>query len=399
MSASPGVTRTCPVCGENADAGSRFCEACGAVLDDGTQPTPASGDVAVPAAAPASATAPVVASSAAAGSVPDDVPTAAVTLTPGAGRVLDTDTSLPTDPAPAPVLAPCQACGGEVGADGYCLVCGAKAPVARDHMVERLLPWVAAVTDRGARRRRNEDAFALAGQDGPPRRAVLVVCDGVSSARDSDVASLAAARAGAQVLAAPGPQGMGVATAQAAVLESRLRAAADAGNNAVLAAVSPENADSPPSCTWVAVVVEPGRVVAASVGDSRAYWVPDEGETALLTTDDSWAAELIAAGMPRAQAEAGPHAHAITRWLGADAPDHTPRTTTLEPAGPGWALACSDGLWNYVSEPVALGALVRERAGTTGGDPLALAADLVEWAIEQGGHDNITVALARVDEA
>jgi serine/threonine protein phosphatase PrpC len=228
---------------------------------------------------------------------------------------------------------------------------------------------------------------------------VLVVCDGVSSARDSDVASLAAAQAAAQVLAAPGPRGMGVATAQAAVLESRLRAAADASNRAVLAAVSPENADSPPSCTWVAVVVEPGRVVAASVGDSRAYWVPDAGETALLTTDDSWAAELIAAGMPRAQAEAGPHAHAITRWLGSDAPDHTPRTTTLEPAGPGWALACSDGLWNYVSEPVALGALVRERAGITGGDPLALAADLVEWAIEQGGHDNITVALARVDEA
>jgi serine/threonine protein phosphatase PrpC len=389
MSASPGVARSCPVCGENADAGSRFCEACGAVLDDSTQPAPTAGDAA------ASAPAAVEASGGAA--VPDDVPTAAVSLAPGGARVLATDASLAPDGAP--VVAPCQVCGGEVGADGYCLVCGAKAPVARDHVVERALTWVGAVTDRGARRRRNEDAFALAGQDGPPRRAVLVVCDGVSSARDSDVASLAAARAGAQVLAAPGPQGMGVATAQAAVLESRLRAAADASNRAVVAAVSPENADSPPSCTWVAVVIEPGRVVAASVGDSRAYWVPDDGDATLLTTDDSWAAELIAAGMPRAQAEAGPHAHAITRWLGADAPDHTPRTTTLEPAGPGWALACSDGLWNYVSEPVALGALVRERAGITGGDPAALAADLVEWAIEQGGHDNITVALARVDEA
>ena len=50
MSAPPGVTRTCPVCGENADAGSRFCEACGAVLDDGASPGPTAGDAAAPAA-------------------------------------------------------------------------------------------------------------------------------------------------------------------------------------------------------------------------------------------------------------------------------------------------------------------------------------------------------------
>ena len=61
--------------------------------------------------------------------------------------------------------------------------------------------------------------------------------------------------------------------------------------------------------------------------------------------------------------------------------------------GPGWLLVCSDGLWNYASDPSALRAQV-DAAGTT--DPPALAQALVEWAIGQGGHDNITVALARL---
>ena len=103
--------------------------------------------------------------------------------------------------------------------------------------------------------------------------------------------------------------------------------------------------------------------------------------------------------MPRAEAESGPQAHAITRWLGIDAPDHTPRTHSLDLDGPGWVLVCSDGLWNYCSEATDLAALVRARpAARTGSpDPLALAAALVDWANAQGGVDNITVALARID--
>ena len=62
--------------------------------------------------------------------------------------------------------------------------------------------------------------------------------------------------------------------------------------------------------------------------------------------------------------------------------------------GPGWAMACSDGLWNYASEPSAIRAQM-DAAGTT--DPGALALALVEFAKAAGGHDNITVALARVE--
>jgi serine/threonine protein phosphatase PrpC len=132
------------------------------------------------------------------------------------------------------------------------------------------------------------------------------------------------------------------------------------------------------------------------VGDSRAYWLPDEGAPRLLTTDDSFAAEQIADGVPRATAESGPQAHAITRWLGVDAPDHTPRTVSLDLDVPGWVLVCSDGLWNYCSEATDLADLVAATGRASGTEPLALAGALVDWANAQGGQDNITVALARV---
>ena len=81
---------------------------------------------------------------------------------------------------------PCVSCGGDVGPDGYCEKCGAKAPSERDHFREQPAPWVAGVCDRGIRHTRNEDAMALlASDDAGAERAVLVVLDGVSNTDDS----------------------------------------------------------------------------------------------------------------------------------------------------------------------------------------------------------------------
>ena len=131
------------------------------------------------------------------------------------------------------------------------------------------------------------------------------------------------------------------------------------------------------------------------VGDSRAYWLPESGAPRLLTVDDSFAAEQIADGVPRADGRertAGARDHPVA---GLDAPDHTPRTVSLDLDGAGWLLVCSDGLWNYCSEAHELGGLVRA-APASPTEPLALAGALVDWANAQGGQDNITVALARV---
>ncbi len=102
----------------------------------------------------------------------------------------------------APVTASeCAFChAAQLTADGYCESCGRKQPAVRDH-TELDLGMLAGVTDRGLRHHRNEDAMALATAElasGPA--AVAVVCDGVSSTRRPDEASLAAAQAAVQVL-------------------------------------------------------------------------------------------------------------------------------------------------------------------------------------------------------
>ena len=341
----PTAAATCAACGRPAQPGDRFCEECGQPL---------------------------------------------------AGRAAASTVQVPGRPVAPTGSAPCRECGGVIDADGYCAVCGAKAPNPRDHVVAQPQPWVAAVSDRGLRHVRNEDAAALSADEEPGSRAVLVVCDGVSMSQDSDVASLAAAGAACRVLTSSRSQGLGSDSTAVAAMTTRLVAAADAASAAVTAATTPDHADSPPSCTFVAAVVDRSRVVVGVVGDSRAYWLPDAGPAQVLTVDDSWAAEMVAAGLPRAQAESGPQAHAITRWLGVDAPDHTPTVTHLTVTSPGWLVVCSDGLWNYCSAPDDVAAALRQAAAGAHDEPLATASALVDWANAQGGRDNITVALARL---
>jgi len=358
----------CPICHAAVEESEQFCEACGAELS--------------PTAATAEAT--------------------PAEPSPGQPAL-----GLPATSDLAGAASTCPSCGGEVADDGYCGTCGARAPKRRDHFSEQPAGWVAAVCDRGIRHGRNEDAVAVAADPEPGSRAVLVVCDGVSSSVDSDLASLAAARAAREVLVSSHSRGMGAGLSLTAAVTSRLEAAADAASDAVIevtrnakavAVADLPPATNPASCTFVAAVVEQDLLVVGSVGDSRAYWLPDVGEAAALTEDDSFSQVRIAAGVPRAEAESGPQSHAILRWLGEDAPDHKPATATLTLAQPGWLLLCSDGLWNYCSEAEDLAALVRETSGgpPEAAEPLALAAALAGWANAQGGQDNISVALARI---
>jgi serine/threonine protein phosphatase PrpC len=294
----------------------------------------------------------------------------------------------------AVVVRHCASCGGEVDETGYCTVCGIKAVAERDHFREAPSTWTGGVCDRGRRHHRNEDAIAAVADAEPGSFAALVVCDGVSSSPDSDRASLAAARAARDVLAAAR-----VATPEpedpVAHWTAQLGAAAAAAQTEACAAVADEAATDSPSCTFVAAVLAGPVLVAGCVGDSRAYWLPDEGPAVQLTEDDSWVTEQVRQGVPREVAEADTRAHAITRWLGVDSPDPAPACVATTVTGPGWLLVCSDGLWNYCSPAADLRDLVAERSAADP-TPVAVAAALVDFANDAGGQDNISVLLARV---
>ncbi|MGW2635391.1 PP2C family serine/threonine-protein phosphatase [Streptomyces sp. NPDC001348] len=288
----------------------------------------------------------------------------------------------------------CVACrAGRVDSDGYCENCGHAQPRERDHLEQESGP-VAAVSDRGLRHHRNEDAFAVghtALPDGSPV-ALAIVCDGVSSATRPDDASLAASRAAGESLLAALPHG----THPQQAMHDAIVAASQAVNAlADQPAEAHEQAvhQNAPACTIVGAVVASGLLVVGWVGDSRVYWVPLDraAPPARLTEDDSWAAQMVAAGlMNEAEAYADERAHAITGWLGADAYELEPHTASFKPDRPGVVVVCTDGLWNYAETAGEMAEAIPVDAAAR---PLHAARVLVGHALDGGGHDNVTVAV------
>ncbi|MFD1663493.1 PP2C family serine/threonine-protein phosphatase [Streptomyces caeni] len=428
----PTALSRCPSCEEPLESGDRFCGACGYDLSvvparpsdtptltmNGAAPPSPDETAAVdwPAAPPAGGpgpSAPVhlpadLQGTGSGGSEPPAAPAAPAGRAaqgvrfhrPAQPQDYNLAAPQPVDPrSAAPATPPagtkvCVACRtGTVDGDGYCEHCGHAQPRERDHM-EQELGAVAAVSDRGLRHHRNEDAFAVSSTalpDGSPA-VVAVVCDGVSSATRPDDASLAAAHAANEALLEALPRG----THPQQAMHDAIVAASHAVN---ALATKPETAQehSPhqnaPACTLVGAVVTAGLFVVGWVGDSRAYWIPADhaAPPARLTEDDSWAAQMVAAGlMSEAEAYADERAHAITGWLGADAYELEPHTASFKPDRPGVVVVCTDGLWNYAETAEEMAEVVPPGAERR---PLHSARVLVGHALDGGGHDNVTVAV------
>ncbi|MFF9507518.1 protein phosphatase 2C domain-containing protein [Streptomyces sp. NPDC014724] len=417
MSQKPQETALskCPGCEEPLEPGDLFCGACGYDLsavpappqdrptiamtvpaENGAAARPAearpdepggSGDFELAAPGPAPASAP-----AAGPSAPASAPAANASTPAPDPRTPAVDLSAP----PSAGTKLCVACrGGRVDTDGYCENCGHAQPRERDHM-EQELGSVAAVSDRGLRHHRNEDAFAVsttALPDGSPA-VVAIVCDGVSSASRPDEASAAAASAANEALLESLPRG----THPQQAMHEAIVAAAESVNSLAqepgqAMEHDPHRHRNAPACTLVGAVMAAGLLVVGWVGDSRVYWVPDDRTSppARLTEDDSWAAQMVAAGlMNEAEAYADERAHAITGWLGADAYELEPHTASFKPDRSGLVVVCTDGLWNYAESAAEMAAAVPADAQSR---PLHGAQVLVGHALDGGGHDNVTVAL------
>lgn len=269
--------------------------------------------------------------------------------------------------------AVCAGCGAAFAGDAvYCDHCGRRRPIGRNH-AELDLGTVVGVTDRGLRRRRNEDAVVVGRADGVN---AAVVCDGVSSSTRSDAAAYGAAEAGLAILLATLVRSVDPVEA---TVEGAMAAAA-----AARAAAGPNDGDAPPSCTYVSAIVTAGAVTVGWIGDSRAYWLgPDPS---CLTVDDSVAGQLAAGRPVPAALAADPGSLALIHWLGADSDDPAAQVVSLRPIGPGRVLLCSDGLHHYLSDPSAL-------AAASSGPLIDVARHLTTVALDGGGHDNIAIAV------
>jgi protein phosphatase len=139
--------------------------------------------------------------------------------------------------------------------------------------------------------------------------------------------------------------------------------------------------------TLVMAVALGAQVYVAHIGDSRAYWIGQDGTVTQLTQDHSAAAEAIREGRMTEEEVAGSaFQHALTRSLdgsGDSAPDFGVRSVR----DPGFLLLCSDGLSGSVGDKRLAEELLRSV-------PLADSSEaLVEAALDQGSEDNISLAV------
>jgi PPM family protein phosphatase len=230
----------------------------------------------------------------------------------------------------------------------------------------------ASKTDVGRQRHTNEDNF----YDEPP---IFAVADGMGGAQAGEVASEMAID---QFVAERETE---------APAEEQLEQIAKAANRKIWDMAQADSRHAGMGTTLTAVMVDGQSVAVGHVGDSRLYLFR-RGEIERMTRDHSLVEEFVRQGkLTPEQAEKHPQRSVITRALG---PESAVEVDTFRiPARDGDVfLLCSDGLSGMVSDADL------ERILAEAGSLDEAASRLVEAANDNGGRDNITAVLFRLED-
>ena len=235
----------------------------------------------------------------------------------------------------------------------------------------QLLWTCAARTDVGLVRSRNEDAYLV-----QPRQGLWAVADGMGGHAFGEVASGAVVAALA-AMPASSTMAEAIETARARLeqVNAMLRAQAHTRQVPVIGS------------TVVVLLARGTEVACLWAGDSRIY-LYRHGRLQQLTRDHSQLEALRARGDDIAASSASPNM--ITRAVGA-ADSIAFDVANLSARDGDIFLLCSDGLSTPVEEEAIAAALAP-------GDCAQAAQELIKLALANGGRDNITVVVVRVDD-
>jgi protein phosphatase len=230
----------------------------------------------------------------------------------------------------------------------------------------------AALSDVGRARQSNEDSYL-------ERSPLFVVADGMGGARAGEVASAIAVDTAKSADVGDSP-------------EQDLAEVAKAANREIYRKAQEDSEHAGMGTTFTGALVTGREVAIGHVGDSRMYRYRD-GELERLTQDHSLVEEFVRQGkLTPEEAEVHPQRSIITRALGPE-PDVQVDTFTYPGRAGDVYLICSDGLTGMISED-AIAEILK-----SSGSLDDAAKRLIDGANENGGRDNITVVLFRLEDA
>ncbi len=247
------------------------------------------------------------------------------------------------------------------------------------------------VTNVGRVRANNEDCFRIV----EPLN-LFVLSDGMGGEAHGEVASALAVETIVKHCMAPqAPEDkeatvFGDMPATWSEKTRRLFNAVHLANKAIHESAQKNTEQHGMGATVTAIWIDDAKLSLAHVGDSRAYLLRS-GSLQQLTSDHSLVAEQVRRGiLTPAEAERSEMQSVLLRALGAH-PEIEVDAEEQPLFGRDVLLLCSDGLTRMVTEPEIAGTLQSEP------DPAKAAEKLVNLANEQGGADNVTVVVVRIE--
>lgn len=247
------------------------------------------------------------------------------------------------------------------------------------------------LTDAGMVRSHNEDAIVFEADSG-----LAILADGMGGYNAGEVASGIATtllaqgvKAAIEVVPPHVPEALSGKPAAHRILRLEIEKA----NLAIF-----QTAQSQPQCagmgtTLVSALFYDNRMTSAHVGDSRLYRLRG-AEFGPLTRDHSLLQEQLDNGLITPdEARRSQNKNLVTRAVGID-PQLDPELNDFEVQVGDVYLLCSDGL-NDMVDDADIGAVLSTVSGNL---PLA-AEQLIQMANDNGGRDNVSVILIRINRS
>ncbi len=238
--------------------------------------------------------------------------------------------------------------------------------------------YVVAKSDVGMTRKENQDRFCVKIIDDDTVAAV--VCDGMGGAQSGGLASEIAANTVFDRLTLNYRN-----DADDNSIRNTLITSLTAANTLVYEKSKEDEDKKGMGTTCVGALINKDKAYIASVGDSRAYLLDENGIRQI--TNDHTIVEILYEQGKIEKDDKNKHemSHIITKAIGTE-PDLDPDYFEVELKQNSIILICSDGLTNYCSDELIYSYVYNKELERS-------LSDLINYAKDKGGKDNITVAI------